>query len=108
VDDRQNREDRVARSVERVELAVAHLLRFGTAVSAALIAAGLAMILLQVPVDIGRQLITAGIIALICTPLLRVAAAMVIYLRLGDVVYGLICTAVLLFVFAGMLLGEGH
>lgn len=108
MDDRQNREDRVARSVERVELAVAYLLRFGTAVSAALIAAGLAMILLQVPVDIGRQLITAGIIALICTPLLRVAAAMVIYLRLGDVVYGLICTAVLLFVFAGMLLGEGH
>ena len=55
-----------------------------------------------------RALVTAGIIALICTPLLRVAAAMVIYLRLGDVVYGVICLAVLLFVLAGMLLGEGH
>jgi len=33
---------------------------------------------------------------------------MVIYLRLGDVVYGLISLAVLFFVFLGMLIGESH
>ncbi|MFB5084557.1 DUF1634 domain-containing protein [Symbiobacterium thermophilum] len=108
MDSLQTRQHEVSRDVERVELAVAHLLRIGTAVAAALISAGLAVTLLQPSVSIGPTLVTAGIIALICTPLLRVAAAMVIYLRLGDVVYGVICLAVLLFVLAGMLLGEGH
>jgi len=108
MDSLHTHEHNVSQDVERVELAVARLLRLGTAVSAALIAAGLAVILLQLPLGIGPHLVTAGIIALVCTPLLRVAAAMVIYLRLGDVVYGLISLAVLFFVFLGMLIGESH
>lgn len=108
MDSQKSRQRDVTRDVERVELAVAHLLRIGTAVSAALIAAGLAITLLPVPWAVGPALVTAGIVALICTPLLRVAAAMVVYLRLGDVVYSVICLAVLLFVVAGMLLGEGR
>lgn len=108
MDSLDTRDHAVSQDVERVELAVARLLRLGTAVAATLIASGLVVVLFQLPLAIGPQLVTAGIIALVCTPLLRVAAAMVIYLRLGDVVYGLISLAVLLFVFAGMLIGEGR
>ncbi len=108
MDSLQTRNQAVSQDVERVETAVARLLRLGTAVAATLIASGLAVILFHLPVGFGPQLVTAGIIALVCTPLLRVAAAMVIYLRLGDVVYGLISLAVLLFVFAGMLLGDSQ
>ncbi|MEW8979009.1 MAG: DUF1634 domain-containing protein [Symbiobacterium sp.] len=97
----------VARGVEQVELAVSLLLRLGTAVSACLIAAGL-VLFLATPVSFGPALVTAGLVTLVCTPLLRVLAAMVIYLRLGDVTYGVICLSVLLFVLAGFLLGQTH
>ncbi|MFZ5825670.1 MAG: DUF1634 domain-containing protein [Bacillota bacterium] len=94
--------------VERVELAVAKLLRLGTVVSTLLVAAGLAMLLLQLPTTLGSTLITTGLIALVCTPLLRVAAALLIYLRVGDRTYSIISLTVLAVVFAGVLLGQAH
>jgi len=104
----RTRNQSVAQEVEQVELAVSRLLRLGTSVAAALIAAGLLLLLIGAPTTIGPTLVTVGLIALVCTPLLRVAAAMVIYLKLGDVTYGLICLSVLLFVFIGFLIGEIH
>jgi len=97
-----------AKQVERVEVAVSRLLRLGTLVAAILIAAGLLLLLLAAPTAIGPELITAGLITLVCTPLLRVAAAMVIYVRVGDLTYGIISFAVLAVVFAGILLGQTH
>lgn len=92
--------------VEVVEVAVAKLLRLGTIVSTVLIAAGLIAILSQTSATLGSSLITAGLIALVATPLLRVAAALLIYLKQGDLVYTIISLVVLLVVFAGMVLGR--
>lgn len=92
----------------RVELAVSKLLRVGTAAATLLMAAGLAVMLLQLPFTIGPTLITAGLIALVCTPLLRVAAALVIYLRVGDLTYTIISLTVLAVVFVGIVLGQAH
>lgn len=94
--------------VVQVEVAVAKLLRVGTAIAAVLIAAGLAILLFQLPYAIGPTLITAGLIALVCTPLLRVAAALLIYLKLGDFIYSIISLTVLAIVFVGILLGQVH
>lgn len=94
--------------VERVELAIAKLLRFGTVTATLLMASGLAVLLLQVPTALGPTLITTGLIVLVCTPLLRVAAALLIYLRVGDRTYSLISLTVLAIVFAGILLGQTH
>lgn len=96
-----------AQQIERVELAVSRLLRLGTSVAAILMAAGL-LLLLAAPTAIGPELITAGLITLVCTPLLRVAAAFIIYLRLGDLTYAVISLGVLAIVFAGILLGQTH
>lgn len=108
MDSTRTLEQSVSREVEQVELAVARLLRLGTAASAVLIATGLLLVLLASSTSLGPVLVTVGLIALVCTPLLRVTAAMVIYLKLGDLTYGLICLSVLLFVFIGFLLGETH
>lgn len=97
-----------AQQIERVELAVSRLLRLGTSVAAILMAAGLLLLLLAAPTAIGPELITAGLITLVCTPLLRVAAAFIIYLRLGDLTYAVISLGVLAIVFAGILLGQTH
>lgn len=94
--------------VEQVELAVAKLLRVGTVVSAVLIGSGLGALLFQLPITLGPALITVGLVALVCTPLLRVAAALLIYLRLGDKIYSIISLTVLAIVFAGILLGQTH
>ncbi|MBP2019629.1 putative membrane protein [Symbiobacterium terraclitae] len=108
MDTTRTQEPSVSREVEQVELAVSRLLRLGTGASAALIAAGLLLLLFATSAGIGPALVTAGLITLVCTPLLRVTAAMVIYLKLGDRTYALICLSVLLFVFIGFLLGETH
>lgn len=94
--------------VLQVEVAVAKLLRVGTAIASLLIAAGLAILLFQLPYTLGPTLITAGLIALVCTPLLRVAAALLIYLKLGDFTYSIISLTVLAIVSIGILLGEIH
>lgn len=94
--------------VERVELAVARLLRLGTAIATLLMASGLAILLLRLPTSYGPTLITAGLIALVSTPLLRVAAALTIYLKVGDLTYAVISLTVLAVVFAGILLGQAH
>lgn len=94
--------------VVQVELAVSRLLRVGTALATLLMASGLAIMLLQLPVIFGPTLITVGLITLVCTPLLRVAAALLIYLRLGDLVYSVISLTVLAVVFTGIFLGQAH
>jgi uncharacterized membrane protein len=94
--------------VLQVELAVAKLLRVGTAISTALTGLGLAILLLHLPLSIGPALITAGLITLVCTPLLRVAAALLIYLKLGDRTYAIISLIVLCVVSLGIMLGQVH
>lgn len=94
--------------VLRVELAVARLLRVGTAIATVLTATGLAILLLQLPLAIGPALVTAGLITLVCTPLLRVAAALLIYLKLGDLTYAIISLTVLVVVCLGIALGQVH
>ena len=101
----EERAREAARHVEQVELTIARLLRIGTGLASLLLAAGLAVLLLGLPISIGPDLITAGLVVLVCTPLLRVASAFLIYLRLGDRVYAAISLLVLILVFAGILLG---
>lgn len=93
---------------EHVELAVAKLLRIGTGLATLLMAVGLALILLQAAPTVGSTLVTAGLIALVCTPLMRVAAAFWIYLQEGDRTYAFISLTVLLIVLAGIVMGRAH
>lgn len=94
--------------LHRVELSVSRLLRLGTAAATALMGAGMAIMLLQLPSTLGPTLITVGLVTLVCTPLLRVAAALVLYLRMGDLTYTIISLTVLAIVFTGILLGQAH
>ncbi len=91
-----------------VEIVVAKLLRIGTAIAAVQIAAGLALLLLGIAEPLGTTILTTGLITLVCTPLMRVTAALWIYLKLGDRTYAVISLFVLAVVFAGMLLGQTH
>lgn len=108
MDSTRTQEQVHAESVERVELAISRLLRVGTAVATLLMGIGLALILTGSPTIIGPELITAGLITLVCTPLLRVAAALLIYLRIGDLTYVVISSLVLVIVFIGIFLGQTH
>jgi len=99
---------RLDEQVEQVELAVSKLLRLGTFLAAAQIGAGLVLLLVGVSEVLGTTILTTGLITLVCTPLMRVTAALWIYLKLGDRVYAVISFIVLMVVFAGMLLGQTH
>ncbi len=92
---------------EPLEMTLARLLRIGSFVAAVLIAVGIAAMLL------GRQslasgLITAGLVALMATPVMRVATAGLIFVREKDWRFACFCLVVICALIAGMLLGHAH
>jgi uncharacterized membrane protein len=70
-------------SLIRLERHLARLLVTGVLVSAALLAAGLALWLTR-PGAMARGLLSAGLIALMATPILRVFVSLAEYVRIRD------------------------
>ena len=68
----------------RLELRVGRLLGTGVLAAAASLAAGLVVFIVAPAHAAGPALLSAGLIALMATPVLRVLAALVEYLRTGD------------------------
>ena len=87
-----------------IEHILAKVLRLGSIVAGVLLAAGLgAMPLTGAPFP--RRLITAGLITLLLTPVLRVLVAAVVFIRERDWLFALFCLVVLCSLVAGVTLG---
>ncbi|BDG61263.1 DUF1634 domain-containing protein [Caldinitratiruptor microaerophilus] len=115
--------------IERVEILVGHLLRYGVALAAVIMAAGLVLLLMRsgtaphpsvpVPTSISEvlggllrldptALIDLGLVVLILTPVLRVAASLVAFAIERDRTYTLITLIVLIVLVAGFALGAAE
>ena len=92
---------------ESIELVLARLLRLGSILAAILLAVGIGAMLLGHTV-LAPQLITAGLIALLATPIMRVIVAGLIFVRDRDWRFAFFCLVVLCALVAGILLGHGH
>lgn len=90
-----------------IELILALFLRGGSMVAALLLALGLVdMVLWQA--QIAPKLITAGILVLMSTPVMRVVVAGVIFIKERDWRFALFSLVVLIAVIAGAVLGTGQ
>jgi len=90
---------------EAIELVLARLLRLGSLVAAALLAVGLAAMLAGFT-GVAPKLITAGLLALLGTPVLRVVAAALIFVRERDWYFAFFCAVVLAALATGIWLGR--
>ena len=89
-----------------IELVLARLLRIGSLVAAALLATGiLAMVLGRT--DFAPGLINAGLLVLLCTPVMRVLVAGLIFIREKDWHFALFSLVVLCALAAGVFFGRG-
>ncbi|MBB3131629.1 putative membrane protein [Paenibacillus rhizosphaerae] len=123
---KEQRRERQEKDILEVELAVSRWLRVGVVLSAAVIIAGLVLFFIQgssgypgssyphnLP-DIMSGIasfkpyavITAGLILLILTPVLRVAISIWVFVREGDKLYTGITTLVLLILIISFILGK--
>lgn len=87
-----------------IELILALFLRVGSIVAAGLMAAGLVDMVLW-EAQIAPKLITAGIIVLVSTPVMRVMVAGVIFIKERDWRFALFSLVVLLAVILGAVIG---
>jgi len=92
---------------EPIEITLARLLRIGSLIAAALIAAGIATMLLGKEA-LATRLITAGLLALLATPIMRVITAGLIFVRQKDWRFACFCLVVICALAAGILLGRTH
>lgn len=90
--------------VVAIELVLARLLRVGSVLAAALLAAGIVSMVLGLTA-LAPKLISAGLIVLMGTPVLRVIAAGIIFLKERDWYFALFSLVVLCAVAAGIYLG---
>ena len=67
-----------------LELKLGRLLFAGVTLSAVCLAAGLVLTLAGVRADVANVVLTAGLVILMITPLVRVVASLVVYVRLRD------------------------
>jgi len=70
--------------IERLELQVGRLLNAGVWASSVCLGLGLAIWMAAGPISAANGLLTAGLVVLMLTPLARVAASFVTYVRLRD------------------------
>jgi len=92
--------------VMAIEMVLARLLRIGSLLAAALLSVGiLAMVLGQT--DFAPKLITAGLLVLLCTPVMRVLVAGVIFVWEKDWHFAFFCLVVLCAMAAGVFFGRG-
>jgi len=88
-----------------IELVLARFLRIGSLISAALLAAGiLAMLLGQT--GFAPNLISAGLLVLLCTPVMRVVVAGLIFVREKDWHFAFFSLVVLCALAAGVYFGS--
>ena len=99
------RGDRGKSGVTAIELVLARLLRIGSMIAAALLAAGIVGMVLGRTVFAPR-LIGAGLMVLLATPVMRVLAAAIIFVRQKDWKFALFSLVVLCCIAAGILLGR--
>ena len=92
---------------EPIELTLARLLRIGSFVAAVLIAAGIATMLLGKE-TLATRLITAGLLALLATPIMRVITAGLIFVREKDWRFACFCLVVICALATGIYLGQTH
>lgn len=90
-----------------IELTLARALRVGSIIAALLMAAGLMMIILGWAPDQGNRVLTAGLITLVATPVMRVAVALLVFLRERDYLFAFFCLVVLSSLAAGVVIGQG-
>jgi uncharacterized membrane protein len=93
--------------VEAIEAVLARLLRLGSLVAAALLAAGIALMLLGMT-GLAPKLITAGLLVLLGTPVLRVVAAGVVFVKQRDWYFAAFSLVVLCAMAAGIYFGRGE
>lgn len=96
---------RLPTSIEKVTI---NLLRVGTSLAAGLMALGLALLLAWPAGIAGLQpagLIELGVLVLILTPVLRLVAALLIYVREGDRAFTAISGLILGLIILGAALG---
>jgi uncharacterized membrane protein len=92
--------------VVAIELVLARLLRIGSLIAAALLGVGIiAMVLGQT--DLAPKLITAGLLVLLCTPVMRVLVAGLIFVREKDWHFAFFSLVVLCAMAAGVFFGRG-
>jgi uncharacterized membrane protein len=82
-------------ALARLELIVGHILRVGVLVATGLLAVGLTLWVLRVERDTSLQLLHAGLITLMVTPVLRVVVSVVEFARARDWFFTLVTLAVL-------------
>lgn len=88
-----------------IEMILARLLRVGSIIAAILLALGIAAMLLT-GADYAPRLITAGLIVLMATPVMRVVVAGLVFAREKDWLFVIFCLVVLCSLTAGILLGR--
>lgn len=88
-----------------IELVLARLLRIGSLVAAALLGAGICLMAIGLT-GFAPKLITAGLLFLLSTPVLRVFAAAVIFVRERDWYFALFSAVVLCSLALGIFLGS--
>lgn len=93
---------------EPIELVLARLLRVGSFIAAVLLAAGIGIMLLLGHGRGASRLITAGLVVLMATPIMRVLTAGLIFLRERDWRFALFCLVVLCSLMLGITLGHVH
>ena len=71
-------------ALARLEDHVGRLFTVGVAISAAILAVGLALFLATPDAPATRHLLNAGLLVLMATPMLRVLLSIVEYVRMGD------------------------
>jgi uncharacterized membrane protein len=84
---------RKTRDTSTEDRVVGLVLRIGAYASIALILAG-AVLLIAVSGRVGRGIIQAGVLVLMCTPITRVLVAAAVFWREGDRRYGLVSIGV--------------
>ena len=73
-----------ADALARLEYHVGRLFTVGVAISAAILAVGLALFLATPDAPATSHLLNAGLLVLMATPMLRVLLSIVEYVRMGD------------------------
>lgn len=87
-----------------IERILARVLRLGSIIAGVLLAAGIGGMQFTAAAY-PRQMITAGLIALLLTPVLRVLVAAVVFCKERDWLFALFCLVVLCSLAAGVTLG---
>jgi uncharacterized membrane protein len=90
----------------KTELVISNVLRLGVWSSMALIAGGSGWHFLAGDSLSAARLVTAGLVLLIVTPVLRVAASLVLFAVERDKIYTLVTAAVLLLLALSFILGK--